>query len=189
MDVLDTRDELVGQEEDRLQGELPVAEVEEIFQARAEKIQHHRVVVAFGSKPTDEGNTDTTGKRLVDTGLIFELRMLGLDRFKFDGNLFARDDVGSKVDITERTGADLSADAVLITDAEVLRRISKTGLNSFGPPVSVEYEINPSRQAAFVDILTGIRMSCQRTPTFRLHYPAVTIKIIHICSTMDYDLG
>lgn len=39
--------ELVGEEKDGLEGELPAAEVEEILQTRSEKIHHHRVVVAL----------------------------------------------------------------------------------------------------------------------------------------------
>lgn len=61
VDVLDTRDELVGQEENGLERELPVAEVEEVFQAGSEKIEDHGVVVTLGSKPADEGDAHATG--------------------------------------------------------------------------------------------------------------------------------
>lgn len=120
VDVLDARDKLVGKEENRLQGELSVAEVEEILQARTEEVKNHGVVIALGTKPADKRDTNTTGKRLVDTGLIFELRVLGLDALELDGNLFSRDDVGAEVDITERTRSDFSADTVLVTDAQIL---------------------------------------------------------------------
>lgn len=95
VDVLDAGDELIGQEEDGLEGELAVAEVEEILERRTEEIKDHSVVVTLSAEPADEGNTDTTGKRLVDTGLIFELRVLGLDALKLDGNLLTRDDVSA----------------------------------------------------------------------------------------------
>ena len=95
VDVLDAGDKLVGQEEDGLQRELAVAEVEEILERRAEEIEDHGVVVTLGAEPADQGNTDTAGKRLVDAGLIFELRVLGLDAFKLDGNLLTRDDVSA----------------------------------------------------------------------------------------------
>lgn len=103
VDVLDARNKLVGQEEDSLQGEFAVAEVEEILQARAEEIEHHGVVVALGSKPADKRNANTTSKGLVDTSLIFKLGVLGLDALELDGNLFAGDDVGTQVNVTERT--------------------------------------------------------------------------------------
>ena len=48
--------------------------------------------------------------------------MLGLDALELDGNLLARDDVGSEVDITEGAASDLTADTVLITDAKILWR-------------------------------------------------------------------
>src|SRR4051812_38273204 len=41
VNVLDAGDELIGEQEHRLQGELAVAEVEEILQAGAEKVKDH----------------------------------------------------------------------------------------------------------------------------------------------------
>lgn len=122
MDVLDPRDELVGKEQNRLQGELPVAEVEQVLQTGPEEVENHGIVVTFRTKPADEGDSDTTGERLVDAGFVFELGMLGLDALKLDGNLLAGDDVGSQVDVTERAGSDLASDAVFVTDAKVLVR-------------------------------------------------------------------
>ena len=87
--------ELISQQEDGLEGEFAVAEVEEVLEGRSEQVENHGVVVALGAEPSDEGNADTAGKRLVDTSLIFELRVLGLDRLKLDGNLLAGDDVGA----------------------------------------------------------------------------------------------
>jgi len=95
VDVFDTRDELIGQKEDSLEGELAVAEVEEIFERWAEKVENHGVVITLCAEPADKGNTDTAGKRLVDTCLIFELRVFGLDAFELDGNFFAGNDVGA----------------------------------------------------------------------------------------------
>ena len=95
VNVLDAGDELVGKEEHSLQGELAVAEVEKVLEGRTEQVQNHGVVVTLGTEPTDEGNADTTSEGLVDTGFIFELRMLGLDALELDGNLLSGDDVGA----------------------------------------------------------------------------------------------
>jgi hypothetical protein len=95
VDVLDAGDELVGEQQDRLQRELAVAEVEEVLERGAEQVQDHGVVVALGAEPADEGDADTAGERLVDAGLIFELGVLGLDALELDGDLLARDDVGT----------------------------------------------------------------------------------------------
>jgi hypothetical protein len=46
--------------------------------------------------------------------------VLGLDAFKFDGDLLARDDVGSEVDISEGAATDLTTDAVFITNTKIL---------------------------------------------------------------------
>ena len=95
MDVLDAGDELIGQQEDGFEGKFPVAEVEQVFQGGAKEIQNHGIVVTFCAKPTHKRNADTTSEGLVDTGFVFELRVFGLDGFELDGNLFARNDVGS----------------------------------------------------------------------------------------------
>jgi hypothetical protein len=123
VDVLDTGDELVGEEENGLQRELAIAEVEQILQARSEEIEDHSIVVTLSSEPADEGDADTSSEGLVNTGLIFELGVLGLDTLKLDGNLFTRDDVGSEIDITKRSTTDLTTDTVFIADAKILHRI------------------------------------------------------------------
>ena len=95
VDVLDAGDKLVGQQEDGLEGEFAVAEVEEIFEGGAEQVEDHGVVVALGAEPSHEGNADAAGEGFVDAGLVLELRVLGLDRLKLDGNLLTGDDVGA----------------------------------------------------------------------------------------------
>ena len=95
VDVLDARDKLVGKKQDSLQGEFAVAEIEEIFQTRTQKIEHHCVIVTFGTKPANEGNANTACQGLVDTSFILELRVLGFDAFELDGNFLARYDVGA----------------------------------------------------------------------------------------------
>jgi hypothetical protein len=134
--VLDTGDELVGQQQHRLQGELAVAEIEEILQGRAEQVQDHGVVVALGAEPAHERDADAAGERLVDAGFILELGVLGLDALELDGDLLARDDVGAcvwlaatrlagsavrtEVDVAEGAAANLAADSVLVANAEIL---------------------------------------------------------------------
>lgn len=103
VNVFDSRDELIGQEKNGLQGKLSVTEVEEILQTGAEKVENHGIVVALGTKPANKRDSNATSKRLVYTGLILQLRVLGLDGLELDGNLLTGDDIGAQVDITERT--------------------------------------------------------------------------------------
>ena len=77
--AVDATYELIGQKEYGLERELAVAEVEQILQGGTEKIDDHGVVVTLRAEPADEGDANTTGKRLVHTCLIFELRVLGFD--------------------------------------------------------------------------------------------------------------
>ena len=93
---------LIGQEQDGLKRELAVAEVEEILQRWAKKVDHHRVVVAFRAEPPHERDTNATGEGLKNLGLVLELGMLGLDGLELDGDLLARDDVDPEIDVTYR---------------------------------------------------------------------------------------
>lgn len=95
MNVFNAGDELIGQQKHRLQGKLAVAKVEQILQAGSKKIQDHGIVITFGPKPAHKWNANPSSKRLVDTGLIFKLRMLRFDALQLDGDLFARDDIGA----------------------------------------------------------------------------------------------
>ena len=116
VNVLNAGDELVSEEEDCLQGELAVAEVEEILQAGSEEVKNHGIVVTLGSEPADKWDTNASCEGLVDTSLILKLRVLGLDALELDGNLLTRYDVGSEVDVSERATTDLTTDTVLIAD-------------------------------------------------------------------------
>ena len=95
MDVLDAGDQLIGQEEDRLQGEFPVAEIEQILQAGSEEVEHHGVVVTFRSEPTDEGDADASGQRLVHACLVFQLWVFSFHAFQLDGDFFSGDNIGA----------------------------------------------------------------------------------------------
>lgn len=119
VDVFDTRDQLVGKEKDGLQRELAVAEVEKILQTGSKEIKNHGIIVALGSEPADKWNSHTSGEGFVDTGLILELRVLGLDALELDSDFLARDDVGSKVNITETSTTNLSADTVFVAHAKI----------------------------------------------------------------------
>ena len=91
---------MVGKEEHSLEGKLAVAEVEKVFKRRAEEIENHGIVIAFGTEPPNERNTNTTSEGLVDFGLILELGVLSLDGLELDGDFLARNDVDTEVDIT-----------------------------------------------------------------------------------------
>ena len=91
--------QLICQKQDSLEAEFAIAEVEEVLKRGAEEIDDHCIIIAFGSEPANERNTDTTCKSLVDLGLVLELGVLGLDGFELDGHFLAGDDVDSEVDV------------------------------------------------------------------------------------------
>jgi hypothetical protein len=73
-----------------------------------------------GSEPAHGRDSDTAGQTLVDTGLIFELEVLGLDGLELDGDLLAGDDVGAEIDVAATAAANLAADAILVISTEIL---------------------------------------------------------------------
>lgn len=80
--------ELISEEEYRLQSEFAVAKVEKVFEGWTEEVQHHGVIVALCSEPSNKGYTDASSQGLVNFGLVFELWVLGFDRLEFDGDFF-----------------------------------------------------------------------------------------------------
>jgi len=63
-----------------------VPEVEEIFETWPQQLHDHDVEVALGAAPLDLRNADPALHHPVELGLDVQLRVLGLDAFKFDGN-------------------------------------------------------------------------------------------------------
>jgi hypothetical protein len=92
--------QLISEQEDSLEGEFAVAEVEQVLERRTEEIEDHGIVVAFGTEPPDERHADTASECLVDLALILELRMLGLDGFEFDSDLFAGNNIYTEINVT-----------------------------------------------------------------------------------------
>lgn len=79
VDVLDTGYKLVGEEQNRFQCELSIAEVEKIFQAGTQQVHDHGIVATFRTKPTHKGNANATSEGFVGAGFIFKVRILGPD--------------------------------------------------------------------------------------------------------------
>lgn len=94
--------QLIGQEKHGLEGELALAEVEEVLEGGAEEVDDHGVVVALDAEPTDKGHADAAGQVFVHFGFILELRVFGFDGLELDGDLFAGDDVDAEVDVAYR---------------------------------------------------------------------------------------
>lgn len=103
--------QLVGQEQDSLESEFAIAEVEEVLEGRSEEIDDHRIVVTFGTEPTDERNTNAACEGLVDLGFVFQLGMLGLNGLQLDGYFFTGNNVDTEVNVA-------CGDGVRLTDAK-----------------------------------------------------------------------
>jgi len=62
MDVLNPGDELIGEEENRLQGKFAVAKVEQVLQAGTKKVENHGIVVTFRTEPANKGDANSSGQ-------------------------------------------------------------------------------------------------------------------------------
>jgi len=183
VNVFDAGDELISQQEDRLEGEFAAAKVEEVFKRGTEEVQDHGVVITFCTEPADKGDTDTACEGFVDAGFVLKLGVLGFDGFELDGDFFTRDDVcacvrrrrrvstepggGSwhrwdelirtKVNITETAAADFAANTVLIAHTEILWYVSHVVV-SFVMPVVVgrDGEVDKATDEGYITIVVMI---------------------------------
>jgi hypothetical protein len=71
--------QLISQQQNRLERKFSVAEVEQIFQRRPQKINHHAHVLSFDAIPANKGNTNSTRQGFVHLCFVFELWMTGFD--------------------------------------------------------------------------------------------------------------
>jgi hypothetical protein len=81
--------QLVGDEQDGLEGKLAIAQFEEVFQRGAEQIDYHHIVVPLFARPDHPRHTRSTHQRLVYLRLMLQWTRLFVDcRFELDGHFF-----------------------------------------------------------------------------------------------------
>lgn len=84
---LDALQHLVGDHEDRLEGEPAAALVELILEGGAEEVHHHEVVRVLGAKVVDLGEARGILQLTVHLVLVTELRTASAMLLEFDGDL------------------------------------------------------------------------------------------------------
>lgn len=94
MDVLDSRDGLVGDKEDSLERETSVAIVQQILEGWAKKIVDQRIVVALLPKPQDSRYSNTPRHSFICLRFGLEDARALLDMHELYRNLLVRLDVG-----------------------------------------------------------------------------------------------
>jgi len=90
MDIFDSRNGLVGDEEDGLERKLSVTVVEKIFERWAEKVVNQHVEVALLPKPADLRYSHSAGKRFVRLLLALEHLVAVSNMRELYGDLLAR---------------------------------------------------------------------------------------------------
>mmetsp|Transcript_93831 Transcript_93831/g.148212 ORF Transcript_93831/g.148212 Transcript_93831/m.148212 type:complete len:206 (+) Transcript_93831:516-1133(+) len=110
---------LVSEHQHRLQTKLAVAKAEEILERGAEKIENHNIVVAFHSIPMDVWHANATCQNLVQLGLVQQLWVLRFDGLQFDGNLVTSLYICANVNISKRSGANLTSQSELAADSQL----------------------------------------------------------------------
>ena len=75
---------LVSQEQDSPQAKLIVVEIGKVLERWTKAFEDQDIVVRFHSKPMYGWNTSATGETLVHLILMLNMRVLHLNRLKFD---------------------------------------------------------------------------------------------------------
>mmetsp|Transcript_51496 Transcript_51496/g.137429 ORF Transcript_51496/g.137429 Transcript_51496/m.137429 type:complete len:249 (-) Transcript_51496:48-794(-) len=119
MHVLHAIDHLIRQHQDRLKTELPVAETEQVFQRRPEKIDDHDVIVPLHTIPVDVWDPDPACQDFVKFRLVQKLGMFRLDGFELDCDLLSSLNVGADVNIAERSRSDFASKSEFSTNTEL----------------------------------------------------------------------
>lgn len=94
--------ELVSEHENGLEGEVPVAHAEKVFERGAEEVDDHDVVIALFSGPVDPRDARATHEGLVDLALLLEGGGLCDGGLELDGDFLASDGVYTLEDGTWR---------------------------------------------------------------------------------------
>lgn len=63
----------------------------------------------------------STVQDAINLGFVQQLRVFRFDRFEFDGHLFTRRHVGTKVNVPKRTTADFTAQPILFPHTQLHR--------------------------------------------------------------------
>jgi hypothetical protein len=140
MEILDSRDGLIGDEEDSLERELSVAVIEQIFERWAEKLVDEHKVFTLLSEPEDVRDSYSAGEGFVLVSFVLESLIIFPLVSKLHGDLVARLKVGScqgkrrssavagnihtRVDHSESPLADLAIKTKLLIDEYVLIPVS-----------------------------------------------------------------
>lgn len=96
VDILDSIDTLIGDQQHRLERELSATVVEDVFEGWTQEFLHKDMVVALPTEPYDTGNTDTACECLVGVCLVLE-RLEAVVAYvgELDGHFFLCLEVGA----------------------------------------------------------------------------------------------
>lgn len=99
MEVLDTRDELISDHQDRLKAERAIMRLKKVLQSGAEHIHHESTIIPFFSIPPDGGDCMCIGHIQrdlpVDEILPFKFTAMCQSVFNFDCNFLSSVSINS----------------------------------------------------------------------------------------------
>lgn len=93
---------LDGYDENRLDGELSLAEFEKLLNIGSKYIHNKDVIVALNAEPVDVRYPDAALEDLVDFGFILKLRRRLREKFHFNGDFFPSLHIDPLEDVPER---------------------------------------------------------------------------------------
>ena len=113
MNILNSLDHLIHQDQNSFQGELPQGLIEQSLQWRAHQVHDKDVVISLGRAVVDIGNplindTGVVVKVIIKLAFIDELRMICSNWLQLDGNFQIGSSVDGLIDLAEGSLIDLS---------------------------------------------------------------------------------
>eukprot|EP00404_Azadinium_spinosum_P003825 CAMPEP_0180474618 /NCGR_PEP_ID=MMETSP1036_2-20121128/30768_1 /TAXON_ID=632150 /ORGANISM="Azadinium spinosum, Strain 3D9" /LENGTH=246 /DNA_ID=CAMNT_0022481937 /DNA_START=264 /DNA_END=1003 /DNA_ORIENTATION=- len=102
VDVLQAIDHLVGEHDNGLRGEAPIAECEKVLERGSQDVDGHARVAAVGAMPSHIWHTQAAGQDRINLHLVYKLRVVRLQGLRLDGHLLAALAVCGEVDAAER---------------------------------------------------------------------------------------
>ena len=89
MEILQSENQFLRNHAHCLQGEAPVAVVEQVFQTRSQQLHHHHVEITLHAIIIHGRNANSALQLTIHLVLKTQLRTFGVYGFQFDCHLFA----------------------------------------------------------------------------------------------------
>lgn len=132
VEIFNSSDDLIGEKEDRSEGELSMLGVEDVLEGGTKQVKDQAIGAALGAKHSHRRKAVTPQEGRVDLGLVAEQRPSDVRGLAFDGDFFPGVDVECPKDLCEPAAAEAFLDLVLVVGTEILCDASERKYHEMG---------------------------------------------------------